>query len=113
MQKLVQNVSFGRNLQRLRKRRGLSQADILRELQLRGRSMSRTNYAHIEQGIRSIFVSDLILLKDILQVSYEVFLRGFPHPFSQLKNDPHLWAASIGGRADPQLWQSIAKLRSL
>lgn len=82
MQKLIQsgNNSFGKNLKNLREYRGLSQSDLVRELQLRGRSMSRANYAHIEQGIRNIFISDLILLKEILDVPYEAFFKG---PVSQ------------------------------
>jgi len=73
MQKLLQDVHIGTNLKRLRKSRNLSQADMVIKLQLLGRSMSRANYAHIEQGVRNVFVSDLILFKEILDVSYEDF----------------------------------------
>ncbi|MBQ2996569.1 MAG: helix-turn-helix transcriptional regulator [Oscillibacter sp.] len=76
MQKLIQDISFGENLQKIRKSRGLSQYDVVRELQLRGRDMTRANYAHIEQGIRNIFISDLVLLRDIFGVSYEAFFQG-------------------------------------
>jgi transcriptional regulator with XRE-family HTH domain len=73
MQKLLQDVHIGTNLKRLRKSRKLSQTDMVIKLQLLGRSMSRANYAHIEQGVRNVFVSDLILFKEILDVSYEDF----------------------------------------
>lgn len=76
MQKFIQDVSLGNNLQKIRKSCGLSQYDVVRELQLRGRDMSRANYAHIEQGIRNIFVSDLILLQDIFDVSYDKIFEG-------------------------------------
>lgn len=76
MQKFLQDVHVGDNLQRLRQRRGLSQYDMVTKLQLLGRSMSRANYAHIEQGIRNIYVSDLILFKEILDVGYEEFFEG-------------------------------------
>ena len=76
MQKLLQNCPFGDRLRTLREARNLSQYDIVRELALRGRSMSRASYAHIEQGVRNIFITDLILLKEILQVSYEDFFNG-------------------------------------
>ena len=76
MQKLIQDVSLGENLQQIRKSCNLSQYDVVRELQLRGRDMSRANYAHIEQGIRNIFVSDLVLLQDIFGVPYEEFFKG-------------------------------------
>ncbi|MCR1985012.1 helix-turn-helix domain-containing protein [Blautia coccoides] len=76
MQKLLQDVHIGSNLQRLRKSRGLSQDDMVARLQLRGRNMSRATYAHIEQGIRNIYISDLILIKEILDVPYESFFEG-------------------------------------
>ena len=76
MQKLIQDMHFGENLQKIRKSCGLSQYDVVRELQLRGRDMTRANYAHIEQGIRNIFISDLVLLREIFGVSYEDFFEG-------------------------------------
>ncbi|MCM1566689.1 MAG: helix-turn-helix transcriptional regulator [Dehalobacter sp. 4CP] len=76
MQKLLQDVHIGVNIQRLRKSRNYSQTDMITKLQLLGRSMSRANYAHIEQGVRNIYVSDLILLKEILNVDYEEFFKG-------------------------------------
>ncbi len=76
MQKLLQDVHIGANLKKLRESRSLSQANMVVKLQLAGRSMSRANYAHIEQGIRNIYVSDLILLKEILDVSFEDFFTG-------------------------------------
>lgn len=73
MQKLLQdkNVYIGKNLKRLRLEKGMSQMDMVTKIQLYGRNMSRANYAHIEQGIRNIYVSDLILIKEILAVSYD------------------------------------------
>lgn len=76
MQKFLQDVSIGDNLQRLRQERALSQYEMVAKLQLLGRNMSRANYAHIEQGIRNIFISDLVLFKEILNVSYEEFFKG-------------------------------------
>jgi len=73
MQKLIQepNVHIGKNLKRLREQRKLSQYDMARELQLLRRSMARATYAHMEQGRRNIFISDLILIRQILQVSFD------------------------------------------
>ncbi len=75
MQKLLQDVHIGANIQRLRKSRNYSQTDMVTKLQLLGRAMSRANYAHIEQGIRNIYISDLILLKRILNVDYAEFFK--------------------------------------
>mgnify|MGYP002566884275 CR=1 FL=1 len=80
MQKLLQDIHIGGNLQRLRKARGLSQSDMVTKLQLLGRSMSRANYAHIEQGVRNLYVSDLLLFKAILDTPYEEFFRDLPLP---------------------------------
>lgn len=76
MQKLLQDVNIGKNLQKLRKSRNLSQSEMIVKLQLLGRSMSRANYAHIEQGIRNIYVSDLILFKEILNVEFKEFFEN-------------------------------------
>ena len=73
MQKLLQDIHIGDNLQKLRKARNLSQTDMVIKLQLLGRSMTRANYSHIDQGVRNIFVSDLILFKEILNVDYSEF----------------------------------------
>ena len=76
MQKFLQGIHIGNNLQALRKERGLSQNDMVAKLQLLGRPMSRATYAHIEQGIRNIYISDLILIKSILNVEYNEFFKG-------------------------------------
>lgn len=79
MQKLLQDVDFGKNLQRLRESRHLSQYDMVIKLELRGRAMSRAQYAHIEQGVRNIYISDLIMIKEILGVDYADFFEGLTH----------------------------------
>lgn len=76
MQKFLQDIHIGANLQRLRQNRNISQTEMVARLQLLGRSMTRANYAHIEQGIRNIYVSDLILFKEILDTDYEEFFKG-------------------------------------
>lgn len=79
MQKILQNTNvIGKNLKRLRKAKKLSQYALVTKLQLYGRSMSRPNYAHIEQGLRNIYITDLILIKEILDVSYDEFFAGVP-----------------------------------
>lgn len=74
MQKLLtKGVHFGRRLKQLRERRGLSQYDVEIQLNLRGRTMSRSHYANIEQGKGNLFIKDLILLKDIFNAEYHEF----------------------------------------
>lgn len=76
MQKLLQDVHIGVNLRILRKERKMSQGDVVLKLQLYGRKMSRANYAHIERGDRNIYVSDLILLREIFNVSFDRFFSN-------------------------------------
>ena len=76
MQKLLQDINFGKNLQMLRESRKISQYEMVTKLEMFGRNMSRAQYAHIEQGIRNVFISDLILFKQILNVDYADFFEG-------------------------------------
>lgn len=75
MSMLLQDVGIGKNLQRLRKERGLSQYALIRELSLRGSNLTRSAYGSIELGKRNIKVSDLILLKALYAVSFDEFFR--------------------------------------
>ena len=69
MEKLKQDLNIGKNIQNLRKAQQLSQKDVTIQMNLRG-------YAHIEQGRQNLYVSDLIMLKEILDASYEDFFKG-------------------------------------
>ena len=72
---LLQDISISKNLQRLRKRNNLSQAELAVKLQLYGSSLSSNAYSKIERGTRNIKLSDLILLKIIYDVSFDEFFK--------------------------------------
>lgn len=76
MQKILQDLHLGNNIQKIRLSKKMSQNDVVRELQLLGRTMSVTHYGHIEQGRKNIYVTDLILLQRIFKVSYKDFFIG-------------------------------------
>ncbi len=76
MEKIKQDLNIGKNIQKLRKDRHLSQKDVTIQMNLRGRMISVSGYAHIEQGRQNLYVSDLIMLKAILNVPYEAFFEG-------------------------------------
>jgi transcriptional regulator with XRE-family HTH domain len=76
MEKIKQDLNIGKNIQKLRKERHLSQKDVTIQMNLRGRMISVSGYAHIEQGRQNLYVSDLMMLKEILDVSYEDFFKG-------------------------------------
>jgi len=71
MSKILQDISIGENLQKLRKTKNLTQTELCAKLDLAGRPMLQSTYAQIETGIRNIFVSDLITIKEILGVEYD------------------------------------------
>lgn len=76
MTKILQDINLGVNLKRLRMDRGLTQEALCARMGIEGRPMSQSNYALIESGKRNIFLSDLILIKEILDVPYESFFEG-------------------------------------
>ncbi len=75
MTKILQDVNLGINLKRIRKSKGFTQDEVCTKLSLLGRPMLQNNYAQIESGKRNIFLSDLIALKEIYNVSYDEFFR--------------------------------------
>lgn len=74
MEKL-QDVFLGKNLKRLRSNEDFSQLTLVAKMQLLGSNMSRTTYNKIENGIRNIYVSDLIRLQRIYSVSFDEFFK--------------------------------------
>ena len=76
MQKILQSGSLGKNIQRIRKEKNMTQEDVVRELQLFGRGLSVAHYGHIEQGRKNIQDIDLVLLQRIFKVDYKEFFVG-------------------------------------
>jgi len=64
------------NLVRLRKASGLSQYDLVAQMQLLGSTMPRSTYAKIELGYRNIKVPDLVALQKIYSVDFSEFFIG-------------------------------------
>ena len=76
-QKLKQDYVIGPNLKALRKKTGLTQAQVAAKLQVAGLDVSRGMYAQMEQGRYSVRISVLQALKTIYKVhSYDEFFRG-------------------------------------
>lgn len=76
MQWILADIPLGRNIQRVRLKKNMTQGDIVAKMQLRGSIMSRSTLANIETGRINIKASDLKLLKSILDVNYEEFFRA-------------------------------------
>lgn len=74
--KLKQDISIGSNLQRLRKKTGLSQEKVASKLQVAGLDVSREMISQMELGSYSIRVSVLLALKEIYQAdSFDEFFK--------------------------------------
>lgn len=61
----------GRNIRTLREHNGMTQEVLATKLQLQGCDITRSAVAKIEVGQRHLYVDEIILLKEILGVSYE------------------------------------------
>jgi len=78
MAKLLGSETLGRNIQRLRQERGLTQSETVAQMQVLGSPLSRSTFSLIEMGRGNIFASDLVALKMVLQVEFEEFFRDIP-----------------------------------
>ena len=71
MQWILQDIPIGRNIQNIRMKKNMTQAEVVGQLQLMGSSMSRSTLANIESGRRNIKASDLKALQKLFDVDYE------------------------------------------
>ena len=75
MQWILQDVPIGRNIQNIRMKKNMTQAEVVGQLQLMGSSMSRSTLANIESGRRNIKAIDLKALQKLFAVDYEEFFE--------------------------------------
>ena len=80
MQKLLQDISIGQNILRLRKEQSLTQIELSAKMQLLGSTVLVTTLSKIEGGYRNIRVSDLIILKTIFNVPFDEFFKDSKTP---------------------------------
>ncbi len=65
---------IGQNIKRLRESNDFTQEQLAAKLQLNGCDITRSAIAKIEVGQRHLYVDELILIKNILNVRYEDLL---------------------------------------
>lgn len=75
MQWILQDIPIGRNIQNIRMKKNMTQAEVVGQLQLMGSSMSRSTLENIESGRRNIKASDLKALQKLFDVDYEEFFE--------------------------------------
>lgn len=74
MNKKVETL-IGNNIRRIREEKGLTQEQVSSRLQVCGCDITRSAYAKIEVGQRHLYPDEIILLKTILNTSYEEIFR--------------------------------------
>ncbi len=75
MQWIIRDVPLGCNIQEARIKYGLTQEQLIAQMQNHGSIMSRSTLANIEAGTRNIKACDLKIMKQILKVDYEDFFK--------------------------------------
>lgn len=62
---------IGKNIKQLREQAGMTQELLSAKLQLQGCDITRSAVAKIEVGQRHLYPDEIILIKEILGVSYD------------------------------------------
>lgn len=76
MQYLLQDMGIGHNIRKLRKQAGLTQVEVVAQMQTMGVDIHMTAYIKIEGEYRNVKVSYLVALTDILSCEYNDFFAG-------------------------------------
>lgn len=74
MDKFVEK-KVGRNIRNLRENVGMTQEILAAKLQINGCDITRSAIAKIEVGQRHVYPDEIILIKNILNVSYEEIFK--------------------------------------
>ncbi len=62
---------IGQNIQRLREKANMTQEMLATKLQVNGCDITRSSIAKIEVGQRHLYPDEILLIKQILNVSFE------------------------------------------
>lgn len=68
---LSTEIKVGKNIKSLREKSNLTQEYLATQMQLNGCDITRSAIAKIEVGQRHLYPDEIILIKKILNVSYE------------------------------------------
>ncbi|MBE7048988.1 MAG: helix-turn-helix transcriptional regulator [Ruminococcaceae bacterium] len=63
--------SVGRNIERLRKERGIKQKDFIAQIQVMGCDMNPTSYSKLEGQVRTATDKEIFVIAKILDVAIE------------------------------------------
>lgn len=63
--------AFGNNIRKIRKSRKLTQDQLAAQLQIKGCDITRSAMAKIEVGQRHLYPDEILILKELLNVSFD------------------------------------------
>lgn len=66
---------IGNNIRRLREQRGMTQDTLAARLQLSGCDITRSAVAKIEVGQRHIYPDEILLIREILNTTFEAIFE--------------------------------------
>ena len=69
---------IGRNIERLRKERGIKQKDFIAQIQIMGCDMNPTSYSKLEGQLRSAVDKEIFVIAKILDVKIEELFEQNP-----------------------------------
>ena len=87
MQKIRPDMDFGRAIERIRKKSGLSQRKVVDKLWEMGVPVSASSYAKIETNRMNIRASELVALKLIFDVSFDDFFTDLIDEVKELQKN--------------------------
>lgn len=67
---------IGNNIRNIREQKGITQETLSAKLQLRGCDITRSAIAKIEVGQRHLYPDEIILIKEILETTFESIFYG-------------------------------------
>jgi len=76
MQKIRPDMDIGNNIQKLRRKAGLTQDQVVAKLDFKGIIVSKSTYAKIETNRMNIKVSELVALSIIFEAEIQEFFDG-------------------------------------
>jgi len=68
-------TKVGNNIRNIREARGMTQETLSIQLQLRGCDITRSAVAKIEVGQRHLYPDEVILIREILNTTYEAMFE--------------------------------------
>lgn len=73
---LLYDSNFGEIVQKIRKRKQLTQIEVVAKMQTYGSMMSNDTDSKIERGLHHIFVEDFVILNLVLGTDYKNFSKN-------------------------------------